>query len=322
LGAGGPSSAPKLSFADEGDLVATTKDFTKRRFLIGERIMETMLFVAAAASIAITIAIVYVLISESVHFFAKVPITKFLGDTVWSPLFDNPRYGIAPLLCGTLLSTLVALALAVPLGLMVAIYLSEFASPLAREIVKPVLELLAAVPTVIFGYFALLLVTPFLRATLFPNLPPFNILSAGLVIGVLIIPYIASLSEDALRSVPNSLREGGFAMGATKLETAMGIMVPAAISGISGAVVLGMSRAVGETMVVAIAGGQQPNLTIDPTNQAATITAYIAQVTLGDLGHATLEYYSIFAAGLALLLITLSFNLLAFWLHRTFREEY
>lgn len=302
--------------------MATTRDFSKRRLLIGERVIETLLFLAAATSIAIMIAIVYVLLDQAAHFFSEVPLSKFLGDTVWSPLFDNPRYGIAPLLCGTLLSTIVALSVAVPLGLLVAIYLSEFAGSTAREIVKPVLELLAAVPTVIFGYFALLVVTPFLRATVFPDLPAFNILSAGLVIGVLIVPYIASLSEDALRSVPNSLREGGFAMGATKLETAMGIMVPAAISGIAGAVVLGMSRAVGETMVVAIAGGSQPNLTINPTESAATITAFIAQVTVGDVTHNTVEYYSIFAAGLALLVITLVFNLLAFWLHRTFREEY
>lgn len=290
--------------------------------MIGERVIEGALFAAAALSIIITVSIVYVLLSESLHFFAEVPVSKFVTDTVWSPLFENPRYGIAPLLCGTLLSTLVALALAVPLGLMVAVYLSEFASVRAREIIKPVLELLAAVPTVIFGYFALLVVTPFLRATILPDLPAFNILSAGLVIGVLIIPYIASLSEDAMRAVPNALREGSFAMGATRLETAFNVVFPAAVSGIAGACVLGMSRAVGETMVVAIAGGQQANLSIDPTKPAATITAYIAQVAKGDIAVQTLEYYSIFAAGLALLVITLCFNLIAYWLHRTFREEY
>lgn len=299
-----------------------SRDFTKRRLLLGERAIESSLFLAAAASIAVTIAIVYVLLSESFHFFEKVSVFTFLTDTVWSPLFDNPRYGIAPLLCGTLLSTLVALSVAVPLGLLAAVYLSEFASARAREIVKPVLELLAAVPTVIFGYFALVVVTPLLKATLFPDLPGFNILSAGLVIGVLIIPYIASLSEDALRAVPNALREGSFAMGATKLETALNVMLPAATSGIAGAFVLAMSRAVGETMVVAIAGGQQPNLTFNPTEGAATITAYIAQVTKGDIAANTLEFYSIFAAGLALLVITLAFNLIAFALNRAFREEY
>ena len=302
--------------------MATTRDFTRKRFMIGERLIEGALFLAAALSIVITISIVYTLLTESLHFFAKVPVSKFVTDTVWSPLFENPRYGIAPLLCGTLLSTLVALTVAVPLGLMVAVYLSEFASNRAREIIKPVLELLAAVPTVIFGYFALLVVTPFLRATILPDLPAFNILSAGLVIGVLIIPYIASLSEDAMRAVPSSLREGSFAMGATKLETAFNVILPAAVSGVAGAFVLGMSRAVGETMVVAVAGGQQPNLTLDPTNQAATITAYIAQVTVGDVAANTIEFYSIFAAGLALLCITLAFNLVAYWLHRTFREEY
>lgn len=302
--------------------MAVTRDFTRKRVMLGERVIEALLFAAAALSILITVSIVYVLLSESLHFFAKVPVSKFVTDTVWSPLFENPRYGIAPLLCGTLLSTLVALALAVPLGLMVAVYLSEFAGPRARETIKPVLELLAAVPTVIFGYFALLVVTPFLRATILPDLPAFNILSAGLVIGVLIIPYIASLSEDAMRAVPNALREGSFAMGATKLETAFNVILPAAISGIAGAFVLGMSRAVGETMVVAIAGGQQPNLTLDPTSQAATITAYIAQVTVGDVAANTLEFYSIFAAGLALLVITFAFNLVAYWLQRTFREEY
>lgn len=298
-----------------------TKDFTRKRVLIGERIIESLLFSAAGVTLLITGAIVYVLLADSLQFFAQVSPLTFVTDTVWAPLFAEPRYGIAPLLAGTLLSTLVALAFAVPVGLMVAIYLSEFASPRAREIIKPILELLAGVPTVIFGYFALLVVTPMLR-TVIPDLPTFNILSAGLVIGVLIVPYIASLSEDAMRAVPNALREGSFALGATKLETAFSVVAPAAISGIAGAFVLGMSRAVGETMVVAIAGGQQPNLTFDPTESAATITAFIAQVAKGDIQHGTLEYHSIYAAGLALLVLTLLFNLIAFWLQRRFREEY
>lgn len=297
------------------------RDFTRKRVLIGERVIEGLLFAAAAAAILITVCIVYVLVSESLRFFAQVPVAKFVTDTVWAPLFAEPRYGIAPLLCGTLLATLVALAVAVPMGLMVAIYLSEFASPRAREIIKPVLELLAGVPTIIFGYFALLVVTPFLR-TFIPDLPTFNILSAGLVIGVLIVPYIASLSEDAMRAVPNSLREGSFALGATRLETAFSVVAPAATSGIAGAFVLGMSRAVGETMVVAIAGGQKPNLTFDPTESAATITAFIAQVAKGDIQHGTLDYYSIFAAGLALMVLTLVFNIIAFALQRALREKY
>ena len=306
-----------------GDTVAssTSRDFTKRQFRPVETVIESTLFLAAAASIVITAAILYVLLEGSFQFFDKVPLVTFLTDTQWTPLFENPRYGIAPLLTGTLVSTLVALTLAVPVGIMVAIYLSEFAGPRARESIKPILELLAGVPTVIFGFFALQFVTPLLK-TFIPGLPSFNLLSAGLVIGVLIIPYIASVSEDAMRAVPNSLREGAFAMGATRMETAFGVVVPAAFSGIAGAFVLGMSRAVGETMVVAIAGGQQPNLTLDPTKPAATITAYIAQVAKGDLPHKTLEYYSIYAAGLSLLALTLVFNLVAFWLNRKYREAY
>lgn len=303
-------------------IAASPRDFTQRRLRLGERAIEATLFLAAGVAVFITAAIAWTLISESAHFFEEVPVSKFLTDTIWSPLFENPRYGIAPLLTGTLLTTLVGLALAVPVGLMVAIYLSEFASPRARETIKPVLELLAAVPTVIYGYFALTVVTPWLRATFLPDLPTFNMLSAGLVIGILIVPYIASLSEDAMRSVPNSLREGSFALGSTRLETAINVVFPAAISGIAGALILGMSRAVGETMIVAIAGGQQPNFTIDPTESAATVTAYIAQVAIGDVAAGTVEYYSIFAAGFALLLMTLVFNLVAFYLQRRFREEY
>jgi phosphate transport system permease protein len=297
------------------------RDFNVRRPRLGESLIETALFAAAAASILITALILFILVNGSVQFFREVSIVSFLTDTQWTPLFENPRYGIAPLLAGTLLSTLVALALAVPVGLMVAIYLSEFASVAARETVKPILELLAGVPTVIFGYFALLFVTPLLKQFI-PGLGGFNVLSAGLVIGILIVPYIASLSEDAMRAVPQALREGSFAMGATRLETAFNVVAPAAASGIAGAFILGMSRAVGETMVVAIAGGQQPNLTFDPREQAATITAYIAQVAKGDLPHGSLEYYSIYATGLSLMAITLGFNILAFWLNRRFREAY
>jgi len=299
-----------------------TRDFTVKRPRFGERLIEGVLFLSAAAAVFITVAIVFTLLKESAIFFSRVSIVDFVTDTVWSPLFQDPRYGIAPLLAGTFLTTIVALSFAVPVGLVAAIYLSEFASTRAREIVKPVLELLAAVPTVIYGYFALTMVTPFLRATILPDLPTFNMLSAGLVIGVLIVPYIASLSEDAMRAVPASLREGSLAMGATRLETSMNVVLPAAISGISGALVLGMSRAVGETMIVAIAGGQQPNFTFNPTESAATVTAFIAQVAIGDVAVGTIEYYSIFAAGFALLVVTLVFNLVAFWLQRRFREEY
>jgi len=304
-----------------------SRDFTRRRVRPVEAIYEGLLFAAAAMSVLITVGIVYVLGDGAVHFFSKVPILTFLTDTQWAPLYEqNARFGIAPLLCGTLLSTMIALAVAIPVGLMVSIYLSEFASYAAREIIKPILELLAGVPTVIFGYFALTFVTPLLQAFV-PgigggHLPGFNILSAGLVIGVLIIPYIASISEDAMRAVPNGLREGSYAMGATKLETAFSVVLPAATSGVVGAFVLGMSRAVGETMVVAIAGGQRPVLSLDPRQPMSTITAYMAQVARGDLEFGSIGYYSIFAAGLALLVLTLVFNLIAFALNRAFREVY
>ncbi|MGE0595753.1 MAG: phosphate ABC transporter permease subunit PstC [Hyphomonadaceae bacterium] len=301
------------------------RDFTQRRVRWGEQALEALLFAAAAAAVAVVVGIVYIVVSESAKFFAQVPVVEFLTSTVWTPLFDNPQYGIAPLLTGTFMSTLVALAVAVPLGLLVAIYLSEFADHRTRETVKPILELLAAVPTVVYGYFALLFVTPLLQNALRPfgiELPAFNLLSAGIVMGLMIVPYIASLSEDAMRAVPKALREGSLAMGATRLETAFRVVVPAAVSGVVGAVILGMSRAIGETMIVVIAGGQLPQIVTSPTQQGATVTAFIAQVALGDLPYGTLEYNSIFAAGLALLVLTLLFNFIAFGLQRRFREAY
>jgi len=294
----------------------------KKRSRPKERFIEMLLFLAAFSSVIVTVSIVFILVYESATFFANVSIVDFLTDTMWTPLFSNPRYGILPLLSGTLLSTAVALVVAVPLGMIAAIYLSEFAPPRVREIVKPLLEILSGVPTVIYGYFALLFVTPLLQATILPNLPGFNILGPGSVIGIMIVPYISSVSEDAMRAVPDYLREGSYAMGATRLQTALRVVVPAAISGIAAAIVLGISRAVGETMVVAIAAGQQPNLTIDPTQPAATITAYIVQVALGDLPHGSIGYQSIFAAGLTLMLLTLFFNLAAYFLRRRFREVY
>jgi phosphate transport system permease protein len=293
-----------------------------RRRKIRERAIETVLFLAASSSVLITAIIMVILVYESLGFFSQVSIVEFLTDTMWTPLFANPRYGILPLLSGTLTSTMVGLLVAVPLGLTAAIYLSEFARPSVREVVKPALEVLSGVPTIVYGYFALLFVTPLLQRTILPNLPGFNLLSAGLVIGIMIIPYVSSLSEDAMRAVPNELREGSFAMGASRLQTALRVVLPAAFSGVAAAFVLGMSRAVGETMVVAIAAGQQPNLTFNPTEPAATITAYIVQVALGDLPHGSIGYQTIFAAGLTLLLITLAFNLLAFALRRRLREAY
>jgi len=267
------------------------------------------------------VAILAMLITESLAFFQQVSLVEFLTDTRWSPLFADAHYGILPLVSGTLVTTVVALLVAVPLGTIAAIYLSEFAAHRLREVVKPCLELLAGIPTVVYGYFALLFVTPLLQQVL-PDLPGFNMLSAGLVIGVMIIPYVSSISEDAMRSVPLHLREGSYAMGATRLQTALRVVLPAAISGISAAYILGISRAVGETMVVAIAAGLQPIFTLNPMNEAATITAYIVAVSLGDLPQGSLEYQTIFAAGLTLVLITLVFNILGHFLTKRYREIY
>jgi phosphate transport system permease protein len=294
----------------------------RRRQKHREQLIIGSLFAAAASSVFVTLGIVGVLLYESAEFFRHVSLGLFLTDTVWTPLFDQPHYGILPLLTGTLVSTVVALIVAAPLGLTAAVYLSEFAPPRVRETIKPALELLSGVPTVVYGFFALLFVTPLLQKTILPSLPGFNILSAGIVIGIMILPYIASLSEDAMRAVPQALRDGSLAIGATKYETAVKVVLPAAFSGIAAAFVLAISRAVGETMVVAIAAGQQPNLTLDPREPAATITAYIVQVALGDLPHGSIGYQSIFAAGLMLFLMTLAFNILAFWLRRRYREAY
>lgn len=297
------------------------QDFTVKRVRWGERLIETGLFLAAAAAVAVVVGILYVVVSESLFFFAQVSLGEFLTSTRWTPLFDDPSYGIAPLLTGTLMVTLVAMAVAGPLGVVTAVYLSEFAGPRVRETVKPVLELLAGVPTVVYGYFALLFMTPLLQRFI-PGLPSFNILSAGIVMGLMIIPYIASLSEDALRSVPQALRDGASALGATRFETAVTVVLPAAVSGVIGAVILGASRAIGETMIVAIAAGQQVQMVVTPLDQGATVTAFIAQVAKGDLAYGTLEYQSIFAAGVALLVLTLAFNLIAVLVQRRFREAY
>jgi phosphate transport system permease protein len=288
---------------------------------VSERLIESVLFAAAAVSVLTTVGIVYVLVTESIHFFQNVPIIDFLTDTQWTPLFDDAHYGIMVLISGTLVSSGVALAVAIPMGTVIAIYLSEFANPKVREVAKPVLELLGGIPTIVFGYFALLIVTPLLQKV-FPELPGFSLLSAGLVMGIMIVPYIASLSEDAMRAVPMSMREGSYAMGATKLHTAIHVVVPAAVSGLAASYILGISRAVGETMILAVAAGMQPNLTWNPMEPAATITSYIVQVALGDLPHGSIGYQTIFAAGLTLLLITLLFNIAGQWMRRRFREAY
>lgn len=286
-----------------------------------EKIIESLLFLAALVSVFTTVGIVYVLVSESVVFFSHVSIVDFLTDTQWTPLFDDKHFGIMVLLSGTLTSSGVALAIAIPLGTIIAIYLSEFAPFKVREVAKPFLELLGGVPTIVYGYFALIVVTPLLQR-IWPELPGFNLLSAGVVMGIMIIPYVSSISEDAMRAVPMSLREGSYAMGATRFQTAIKVVVPAAFSGIASAYILGISRAVGETMILAVAAGMQPNLTFNPAEPAATITAYIVQVALGDLPHGSIGYQTIFAAGLTLLLMTLIFNIAGHVLRRKFREAY
>ncbi len=286
-----------------------------------DRIVELLLLTAGLVAVFTTVAIVFILVYESAAFFEHVSIKDFLTDTMWTPLFSDARYGIMPLVAGTLTVTGVALLVAIPLGTIIAIYLSEFAPHRLRETVKPVLELLGAVPTVVYGYFALLMVTPLLQKV-WPELPGFNMLSAGLVIGLMIIPYVATVAEDAMRAVPRYMREGSYAMGATKLQTALRVVVPGAFSGLAAAYILGISRAVGETMVVAIAAGMQPNLTFNPAEPAATITAFIVQVSLGDLPHGSIGYQSIFAAGLVLMIFTLVLNVIGFFLTRRFREAY
>jgi len=291
----------------------------KRNFI--ERIIEIILLFAALAATFITLGIVYILVTEASGFFKEVSVIEFLTSTQWSPLFEDAHYGILPLVSGTLTTSFVALMIAIPIGTIAAIYLSEFASHKTRESVKPILELLVGVPTVVFGYFTLLFVTPLLQK-LNPDLPTFNMLGAGIVMGVMIIPYIASVAEDAMRAVPMNMREGSYAMGATKFQTAIRVVTPAATSGIIAAYILGISRAVGETMVVAIAAGQQPSFTFNPLEGAATITAYIVQVAMGDLPHGSLGYQSIFAAGMVLFLLTFLFNILGHMARKRFAERY
>ena len=288
---------------------------------IKERIIEFILMLAALSAVATTLSIVGVLLYESLSFFKTVSIVDFFTDTQWTPLFEDAHYGIMPLISGTLTTSAVALAVAIPIGTIGAIYLSEFASHKVREIIKPILELLVGVPTIVFGYFALLFLTPILQK-IYPDLPGFNMLSAGIVMGIMIVPYIASVAEDAMRAVPMSMREGSYAMGATRFQTAVRVVTPAAISGIVAAYILGISRAVGETMVVAVAAGLEPKLSFNPAESAATITSYIVQVTQGDLPHGSIGYQSIFAAGLVLLVMTLCFNILGHMIRKKYREHY
>ncbi len=311
----------KIANSQQTSTVVSARLARNIRRNIKERMIEFILMLAALSAVATTFAIVAILLTESLGFFKTVSFIDFITDTQWTPLFEDAHYGIAPLVAGTLTTSLIALLVAIPIGTIAAIYLSEFATHKTREIVKPILELLVGVPTVVFGYFALFFVTPLLQKV-FPDLPGFNMLGPGLVMGVMIVPYISSVAEDAMRAVPMSMREGSYAMGATRFQTAIRVVTPAAISGIVAAYILGISRAVGETMVVAVAAGQQPNLTFNPMESAATITAYIVQVAMGDLPHGSIGYQSIFAAGLVLIVMTLGFNILGHIVRKRFRETY
>jgi phosphate transport system permease protein len=286
-----------------------------------EFLIEAVLLLCALLSVATTVAIIAVLAVETFAFLREVPILEFLTGTEWTPLFSAPRFGILPLVSGTVLVSLIAMTVALPVGLMSAIYLSEYADLRVRRVVKPVLEILAGVPTVVYGYFALLFVTPILQRFI-PGLAGFNALGPGIVMGIMILPLVSSLSEDAMRGVPRGLREGSYALGATRMQTSLRVVVPAAFSGITAAFILAMSRAIGETMIVAIAAGQQPRLTWDPTVPVETMTAYIVQVSMGDTPQGTLEYRTIFAVGMLLFIGTFVLNLVSAWLRERYREEY
>lgn len=287
----------------------------------GERVIELGLAACSAVSIVITVGIVLVLVFEAAEFFRAVPLSKFFGDTEWTPLFkDNQHFGIWPLVMGTLVTSAIAMAVALPFGLLAAIYLSEYAAPRTRRMLKPALELLAGVPTIVYGYFALTVLTPFLQQFI-PGLAGGNMLSPGIVMGIMIIPMVSSLAEDAIYAVPDSLREGALGLGAGKLPTILRVVVPSAWSGIAAAMTLAVSRAIGETMIVAIAAGNQAKFTTDPREPAETMTAYIVNISKGDIPNGTLEYRTIFAVGLMLFAMTLVMNLITYRLSRKLRAQ-
>lgn len=286
-----------------------------------EKIIESLLAFSGGVTILTTLGIIWVLFSESFGFFSQVSFWDFLTDTEWTPLFTQKHYGILPLLSGTFIVTFISILVALPLGLSIAIYLSDYAPRKFRLKVKPLLEVLAAVPTVVYGFFALTVVTPFLQLII-PGLGSFNALSAGIVMGIMIIPMVSSLSEDALNALPKTLREASYGMGATRFQTAFNVAVPAASSGIIVSVILAVARAIGETMIVSIAAGQQPILTLDPRQAVETITAYIVQVSLGDVEHNSLEYKTIFAAGITLFVFTFLLNNFSFWMKRKYHQRY
>lgn len=292
-----------------------------RRAKKEEAFVRHLFFIFSLVAIFTTLGIIGMLFFESFLFFRKVNVLSFLTDTQWTPLFYEKHFGILPLLCGTLLTTGIAVLVAAPLGILIAIFLSEYATPRTRNICKPILEVLAGVPTVVYGYFALLFVTPLLKRVI-PSLAGFNALSPGIVMGIMILPLVSSLSEDAMHAVPQSLREAGYALGSTKFEVATKIVFPAAFSGVTASFILALSRAIGETMLVTIAAGSMPQLTLNPLVPVMTMTAFIATVSLGDVPAGTLEYQTIFAVGLVLFLFTFFLNLIARRLRQRFREVY
>lgn len=288
---------------------------------IPEKLIVGLLATCAALTILITFGVLYTLAVEAVRFFSEVSIVDFLTDTQWTPLFTKKHFGILPLLSGTILTSFIAVAIALPIGLTIAVYMNEYAPASFAFRIKPVLEILAAVPTVVYGYFALTVVTPYLQK-IYPDLSSFNALGAGFVMGIMIIPLISSLSQDALYAVPKSMREAAYGLGATRLQTSFQVLVPAASSGIIVSVILAISRAIGETMIVAIAAGMQPNLTLNPTVPIQTITTYIVQISMGDVPHGSLEYRTIFAAGISLFVLTFFLNNLSFWFKRKYQQKY
>ena len=287
-----------------------------------ERIVGAVLWICGALSLLTTVGIIVVLIQQALVFFAHVPVTDFLFGTTWTALFKTPQYGVLPLVAGTLMITVFAMAVSIPLGLMSAIYLSEYAAPRVRDILKPSLELLAGIPTIVYGFFAVTFIRPDLLKHIFPGIGPFSALAAGIAVGIMTIPLVVSLSEDAMRAVPRALREGGYALGATKLEVSWQIVVPAALSGIIASFILAMSRAVGETMIVALAAGSKPQLTANPLEPMQTMTGFIVQAFSGDMVVGTAPYLSLFAVGLLLFFITLALNMVSHWVVGKFREVY
>ncbi|RKD75658.1 phosphate ABC transporter membrane protein 1 (PhoT family) [Sinobaca qinghaiensis] len=308
---------PKKSISQQIEEKSSNRGLTNA----AEKIMPKLFLTCAVISILTTIGIVVTLMAETFTFFSTVSIVEFVTSPDWYPVFSEPDFGIRPLIIGTLMIAVIAMVIAIPIGLAAAIFLSEYASDKTRRTIKPILEVLAGIPTIVYGFFALTFVTPVLQNVI-PGLGVYNALSPGLVVGIMIIPMVASLSEDAMSAVPGSMREGAYALGSTRLEVAMKVVVPAALSGILASFVLAISRAIGETMIVTVAGGANPTTDMDITNAVQTMTAYIVQVSLGDVGYGTTTYYSIYAVGMTLFLFTLLMNVIAYFISKRFREVY